>query len=356
MALPTLVNRATSGKALSSQLNATGLASTYTTGQTFTVLDASTWIDIATGNPLGQDGSPFTVAVDYGGSAEEKILCSGISGNVITIWTDGTLNGRGYDGSSATLHSANAIAVPVWTATEADEANRAVQNTIGRVTTVGDMLYATSSSAIGRLGIGASGSILVAGSGAPTWLAPGSTGTLLQGGTTPSWLALGAASTMLTSTGTGLAWAKLAPDHLECYNTGSGQNISQTSGTITTTVTLGSSVNSQGANPPTLASNVVTVHEDGLYQINFTVEMANTSNAVVAQPAVTVNTQQYHGSSILNNAAANTAGTVAVTVPMTSGQTITPQVISTAISSFTWQVAATQKATNLTVTRLGPLV
>ena len=356
MSFPSNVNRAYSGRALASQLNATGLSSTYTTGQTFTVLDASTWVDIATNNPLGQDGSPFVVAVDYGGSAEEKILCSGLSGNVVTVWTDGTFNGRGYDGSPTSLHTANSIAVPVWTATEADEANKAVQNTIGRVTAAGDLLYGTAAATLGRLGIGSSGSVLTAGSGAPSWLAAGASGTLLQGGSTPSWLALGAASTMLTSNGSGLVWSPLAPPHLECYNTGSGQNISQTGATLTNTVTLGSSVNSQGTNPPTLASNVVTVHADGLYQINFTLEMNNTSNAVIVQPAVTVGSQQYRGATMLSNANADTCGVVSVTVPLTSGTTITPQAISTAASSFTWSIAASQKATNLTVTRLGPLV
>jgi hypothetical protein len=79
----------------------TTLSSTYVE-TTFTVANASTWLETgtdgqATANPLGTSGT-FTVVVDFGTATEEHILCSAVntSTGVVTIWTDGTRNGRGY--------------------------------------------------------------------------------------------------------------------------------------------------------------------------------------------------------------------------------------------------------------------
>jgi hypothetical protein len=67
------------------------------------------------------------VTIDYESSTEEKVLCSGISGNVITVWTDGTNNGRGYDGTVIQAHSvgssSNPNVFPVLSATEVAQLN-----------------------------------------------------------------------------------------------------------------------------------------------------------------------------------------------------------------------------------------
>ena len=87
------------------------LASTYVSGQTFTVSAASTWVELGsdgqnTANPLGTSGL-FVVVVDAGTTTEEKILCSSVNttSGLITVWTDGTRNGRGWDGSPLFAHS-----------------------------------------------------------------------------------------------------------------------------------------------------------------------------------------------------------------------------------------------------------
>ena len=89
----------------------TTLSSTYVE-TTFTIADASTWKEVGTNgqntsNALGTSGY-FVVVVDFGLSTEEHILCSGVntSTGVITIWTDGTRNGRGWDGTPISAHSA----------------------------------------------------------------------------------------------------------------------------------------------------------------------------------------------------------------------------------------------------------
>ena len=101
MAYPsTVASRSISGSAKPSYLTTT-LSSTYVE-TTFTISDASTWYEVgtdgqATSNPLGTSGT-FEVCVDFGTASEEHILCSGVSVStgVVTIWTDGVRNGRGW--------------------------------------------------------------------------------------------------------------------------------------------------------------------------------------------------------------------------------------------------------------------
>lgn len=85
------------------------------TDLTFTVADG-------TGHPDGSLG-PFWESVDKGAASEEKILCSGRSGNVFQVWTGTGANGRGMDGTVAQDHGLNAVVEHIWTATEADQAN-----------------------------------------------------------------------------------------------------------------------------------------------------------------------------------------------------------------------------------------
>ena len=100
MAYPSVTTqRSVPGSASPSYITTT-LSSSYVE-TTFIVASASTWYEVGTNgkvttNPLGTSGV-FDVVVDFGLSTEEHILCSAVnpSTGVVTIWTDGTLNGRG---------------------------------------------------------------------------------------------------------------------------------------------------------------------------------------------------------------------------------------------------------------------
>ena len=81
-----------------------------------TVANASSWYEIdengnTTAHPLGFSG-PFTLVIDSNMNSEEKILCSAVnvSTGVVTVWTDGTNNGRGDDGSPISAHPAGTAA------------------------------------------------------------------------------------------------------------------------------------------------------------------------------------------------------------------------------------------------------
>lgn len=80
--------------------------------------------------PTGYPG-PFFVVIDRGKNNEEKILCLSRSGNTLTVYDDGTTNGRAADDTSISAHSANATIEHIFTATDADEANLHVNSTAG---------------------------------------------------------------------------------------------------------------------------------------------------------------------------------------------------------------------------------
>lgn len=87
-------------------------------GETTIILAASTGWPTVSGGSTG-----FVVVVDPGLATEEKILCSTRSGTSCTIAT------RGYDGTSATGHSAGAAVWHVLDANMVDEANAHVNDT-----------------------------------------------------------------------------------------------------------------------------------------------------------------------------------------------------------------------------------
>lgn len=83
-----------------------------------------------TGWPDGSIG-PFWASIDKGLLSEEKILCSGRSGNVLQVWSDAGSNGRGMDDTVAQTHGVNASIEHVWTATEAEAASAHIAETNG---------------------------------------------------------------------------------------------------------------------------------------------------------------------------------------------------------------------------------
>ena len=66
-------------------------------------------------------GVTITVAIDYGLATEEKVLAYYVDSTHINI------TARGVDGTTAQTHGAGAFFIPVWSATEAQEAQNAVQ-------------------------------------------------------------------------------------------------------------------------------------------------------------------------------------------------------------------------------------
>jgi microcystin-dependent protein len=199
MAFPQYTLRSYSGSAVATTLTSTGLGLTYgsSNGAAFYVNNAQTWLEnnAAGGssiNPLGTSGL-FVVAVDYGTSNEEKVLCSSvnISTGQVTVWTDGTNNGRGYDGSQIVAHTGNAVCVPVMTAAEAKEFNSAAKQTVGQIQAAGDLLVGNGANSLARIPAGTSGTVLTSqGTGnSLTWtVAANPPGTILDfaGSTAPA--------------------------------------------------------------------------------------------------------------------------------------------------------------------------
>lgn len=112
-------------------------------------------------------GGPFYVIIGFDTSSAEKIRCTARVGDTFTVPASG---GRGVDGTTATEHDANAKVRHCVTATDLAEANKAVVNTVGKVTTKGDLLVATAANVLARLGIGANGQVPVADSAQTTGL------------------------------------------------------------------------------------------------------------------------------------------------------------------------------------------
>jgi hypothetical protein len=106
-----------------------------------------------TGWPSGSD--PFYVVISPGTAAEEKVLVTR------TGATDTTLNvvsgGRGSDDTTAQAHDSGAAIYPVFTATDANQANLVASTQ----TTKGDLLVHTGS-AHARVGVGTNGHALIA--------------------------------------------------------------------------------------------------------------------------------------------------------------------------------------------------
>lgn len=93
-----------------------------------TTLDMTISCNDLTNWPTGTGGTPFYVVIDRGTASEEKILCASRSGNTLTVYEVGLVNGRGVDDTSITSHSSSALIEHVFTATDADEANAHINN------------------------------------------------------------------------------------------------------------------------------------------------------------------------------------------------------------------------------------
>jgi hypothetical protein len=115
--------------------------------------DTTNWNNTANGS--------FFMVIDPGLSTEEKVLVGARSSGSLSSIT------RGVDGTTGAAHSAGAACYPVFTATDADQANKVAST----LTTKGDLLV-TTGSVLDRLAVGTNDYPLVADSSATngvTW-------------------------------------------------------------------------------------------------------------------------------------------------------------------------------------------
>jgi len=111
MSYPTDLTQRSYGGSVPAAYITTSIPNYYAPNQAITISSAAGWYEVsptgqATTNPLGTSG-PFVVSVNLGQANEEKILCSSvnIANSIIVVWTDGTNNGRGYDGTIIQTHT-----------------------------------------------------------------------------------------------------------------------------------------------------------------------------------------------------------------------------------------------------------
>jgi len=109
-------------------------------------------IAAATGWPYGSD--PFFIVVEPGTSNEEKILVTRANSGDLTLTVSGS---RGADGTTDVTHADGSTVYPVFTATDADEANELASTW----TTKGDIVT-HGASTFERLPVGTDGYLLTA--------------------------------------------------------------------------------------------------------------------------------------------------------------------------------------------------
>ena len=135
-----------------------GAAASTTTTNALSVSDTSVTLTATTGWP-SQAAVPFIVVIDPGTSSEEKCSAT-ISGSTLTLT-------RAQDDTTAAVHASGATIYPVFTADEADEANKLAST----LTTRGDLLTMGSGPDFARIGIGASGTVLTSDGTDAAWAA-----------------------------------------------------------------------------------------------------------------------------------------------------------------------------------------
>jgi hypothetical protein len=99
------------------------------------------------------------MVIDPGLVTEEKVLVGSRTGSSLSSIT------RGVDGTTASSHSAGATCYPVFTASDADEANTLAST----MTTRGDLLTMGAGPTVGRIAIGTAGYLLTSNGTDAAW-------------------------------------------------------------------------------------------------------------------------------------------------------------------------------------------
>jgi len=176
------------------------IASSGTT--TFGISDYTGW-------PYGAD--PYSVVVEPGTANEEKILVvrAGATDTTVSVFsTPSVAANRGYDDTTAVAHNSGATVYPVFTATDADEANELAST----LTTKGDIMVHDATS-FARRSIGSDDQVLIADSAQSTGMKWGSVDT--------AQLAAGAVETASIADAN-VTTAKLADDAVTSAKLGAG--------------------------------------------------------------------------------------------------------------------------------------
>ena len=131
------------------------LTNSITAGDTTALLTGTVtaWNDTA--------GGPFFMVIDPGLVTEEKVLVGSRTGSSLSSMT------RGVDGTTAASHAAGATCYPVFTATDANDANEFTST----MTTRGDLLTINSSVNPARIAIGTNGYVLTSNGTDAAWAA-----------------------------------------------------------------------------------------------------------------------------------------------------------------------------------------
>ena len=136
-----------------------GAAAQTTIVNGLSVGDTSATLAATTGWP-STAAVPFFVVISPGTSSEEKCLAT-ISGAVLTLT-------RAQDDTSAQTHASGAAIYPVFSADDADEANKLAST----LTTRGDLLTMGSGPDFARIAIGAADTVLTSDGTDASWVAP----------------------------------------------------------------------------------------------------------------------------------------------------------------------------------------
>jgi hypothetical protein len=129
-----------------------GAAPACTLTNSITSVDASALLTGDVTNWTTTASGPFFMVIDPGLVTEEKVLIGSRVGSSLS-----SIDPWSVDGTTAASHSAGATCYPVFTATDADQANAVA----AALTTKGDLLV-TTGSALNRLAVGTDTHVLTA--------------------------------------------------------------------------------------------------------------------------------------------------------------------------------------------------
>jgi hypothetical protein len=137
-----------------------GAAAQTTITNALSAGDTSATLAATTGWP-STAAVPFYVVISPGTASEEKCSAT-ISGSVLTLT-------RAQDDTTAQSHASGATIYPVFSADDADEANKFTSTMTAR----GDLLTMNSSVDPTRLAVGGKGTVFVSDGSDPSWLTAG---------------------------------------------------------------------------------------------------------------------------------------------------------------------------------------